>query len=178
MTKMTLKNTKILLINLLIITFLLSSCKSHKNNTIPTENTDVVHTITPGKTSKTQKKLLEEARSWIGTPYAYAKAEKGVGTDCSGMVMSVYETALDKKIPRNSLKQAEFCDRIERDKVEPGDLVFFATGKDPERISHVGIILEDKESFIHASTSKGVCISQLSSPYYTKHLIMFGRVPK
>lgn len=174
---MTVKNNRILLFNLLLIAFLLSSCKTHKNSTIPAENTDIVHTVTLGKVSKSQKKLLEEARSWIGTPYAYAKAEKGTGTDCSGMVMSVYETVLDKKIPRNSLKQAEFCNRIERDEVEPGDLVFFATGKDPQRISHVGIVLEDKESFIHASTSKGVCISQLSSPYYTNHLIMFGRVP-
>ena len=39
-----------------------------------------------------QKMIVEEAYSWLGTPYAYAHAEKGVATDCSGMVLSIYQT--------------------------------------------------------------------------------------
>ncbi len=113
---------------------------------------------------------------WLGTPYAYAKSDKGDGTDCSGMVLQVYLSICDIKLPRNSAKQAEFCKKIEPDDVKVGDLVFFATGKDPDKISHVGIMIDDV-SFIHASTSKGVVISRIDTPYYIRTFKMFGRVP-
>jgi len=120
--------------------------------------------------------IIEEACTWLGTPYKYAGVEKGKGTDCSGMVMKVYETITGEKIPRNSAKQAEYCTPLNASDVGAGDLVFFATGKDPERVSHVGIVI-DNENFIHASASKGVVISQITAPYYRKTFRMFGRVP-
>lgn len=121
--------------------------------------------------------IMEEAVTWMGTPYRYAACDKGKGTDCSGMVMKVYEDVTGLKLPRNSARQAEFCERLDAESVEPGDLVFFATGKDPGRISHVGIML-DADRFIHASTSKGVVVSSVSSPYYIRTFRMYGRVPR
>lgn len=126
--------------------------------------------------SNCRKNIVEESLTWLGTPYRYGGAEKGVGTDCSGLVLRVYEAESDIKLPRNSAKQGEFCKEIKRDKVQPGDLVFFAIGQDPTRISHVGIML-DADSFIHASSKKGVTINRVSSPYYTQHFIMYGKVP-
>ena len=78
------------------------------------------------------------------------------------------------KIPRNSAKQAEFCYKLDTNKVETGDLVFFATGKDPKKVSHVGIVVDDNR-FVHASSSKGVVVSQLTQPYYQQRLLMFGQ---
>lgn len=126
--------------------------------------------------SNTRQALLDEAYTWIGTPYKYAAQNKNVGTDCSGMVMEVYRNVSDLKLPRNSAKQAEFCEKIKHSDILPGDLVFFATGKDPNRVSHVGIII-DNDNFIHASSSKGVVVSKLSSNYYQRTFRMFGRVP-
>lgn len=70
------------------------------------------------------------------------------------MVLSVYEKVTGVKLPRNSAKQAEFCIPVKKKQLKIGDLVFFATGKNPDRISHVGIMVNDCE-FIHASASKG-----------------------
>lgn len=120
-------------------------------------------------------KIIEEAMTWLDTPYCYAAAEKGVGTDCSGMVLRVYEVVTGIKIPRNSAKQAEFCDSIGVNNLKIGDLAFFATGKDPRRISHVGIMI-DSRRFIHTSTSKGVLISEIDSPYYRRTFRMFGHI--
>ena len=122
------------------------------------------------------KILIEEAFEWIGTPYGYGKETKGVAADCSGFVMVVFDTAIGCKLPRISYKQAEFCRKIGERDVKPGDLVFFATGKDPKQISHVGIMV-DKTQFLHASSSKGVCLSNLESGYYKTHFIMYGRTP-
>ena len=130
-----------------------------------------------GKISRHREALIEEAYTWIGTPYKYAGQDKGIGTDCSGMVMRIYEMIAGEKIPRNSAKQAEFCKKLKSHEVKTGDLVFFATGKDPNKISHVGMII-DNDNFIHASPSKGVVVSQLSNTYFQRTFIMFGRVPK
>lgn len=129
------------------------------------------------KTSSLETRLVEEAYSWIGTPYRYGASEKGHGTDCSGMVLKVYENVTGIKIPRNSKKQAEFCRKIDHKEVRPGDLVFFATGKSATTISHVGIMV-DKNRFVHSSTKKGVIESEVTTPYYVRTFIMYGRVEK
>lgn len=125
--------------------------------------------------SELQDKIVKEALSWIGTPYAYAKSDKGKGTDCSGMVLRVYEDIAGIKIPRNSARQAEFCKSLCPDEVEIGDLVFFATGSDPDVISHVGIMI-DELNFVHSSTKKGVVISRIDTPYYIRTFRKFGRI--
>ena len=132
--------------------------------------------VLDGHVSKERKRVVEVSQEWIGTPYAYARAEKGVASDCSGMVMRVYEEAASRRLPRNSAKQADFCKKIKDKEVKPGDLVFFATGKDPKKVSHVGIML-DKDNFVHMSSSKGGCVSSIHTPYYTRTFLLFGRVP-
>lgn len=153
----------------------LSSCKSRQVQGDSRRSHPEV-TVHVGNASRQQKQIVDEACSWLGTPYQYAGAVKGEGTDCSGMVMKVYEDVAGCKIPRNSAKQAEFCEKIEADEVAVGDLVFFATGKDADRVSHVGIVIDDSR-FIHASASKGVVISDYNTPYYQRTFKMFGRVP-
>lgn len=128
------------------------------------------------KNSSDRSKIVEEAYTWLGTPYGYAHSEKGIATDCSGMVLKVYETVVGISLPRNSALQHQFCRHIKRKDIKIGDLVFFATGSDPDKISHVGIML-DEENFIHASSSKGVVVSSIDTPYYIRTFKGFGRVP-
>ena len=85
-----------------------------------------VEEIHVSKPTTTQARIIDEAYTWLGTPYKYAGVEKGEGVDCSGMVMKVYETAAGMKLPRNSAKQAEFCTEMDASDIDVGDLVFFA----------------------------------------------------
>lgn len=166
----------VILIGALLTT---SGCKSGqknvKNKKHHTEQTLKIDTDKIRGNAK-QKAIVEEAMSWVGVPYAYAKSDKKEGTDCSGMVLRVYLDVLDVKLPRNSAKQAEFCKKIGKGDVKPGDLVFFATGSDPDKISHVGIMIDDV-NFVHASTKKGVVVSRIDTPYYIRTFRQFGRVP-
>lgn len=123
-----------------------------------------------------ERRLVDEAMTWRGTPYRYGGSEKGRGCDCSGLVVSVYDKVAGIKLPRNSKQQSEFCKKINKNAVRPGDLVFFATGKDPKKVSHVGIMIDDNR-FIHASGSKGVIVSEMSTPYYSRTFLMYGKVP-
>lgn len=163
-----------LILTLLIMTVGFSSCRSSKH--VSKDQTYRIENIRHSHISQTQKDIVEEAITWMGTPYSYAGSEKGKGTDCSGMVMRIYEDVTGSKLPRNSAKQAEFCKKLKKRDVKAGDLVFFATGKDEKTVSHVGIMLDDV-NFIHASSKGGVVISSIETPYYIRTFIMFGRVP-
>lgn len=171
---------KILLLALISMV-LLSSCHTSKKATGDLRESETEyssgrrHDSRNKRHSKFGKEIVEEAYTWLGTPYAYAHAEKGVATDCSGMVLKVYDKITGVKLPRNSAKQAEFCESIRQKDVVIGDLVFFATGKNAEVISHVGIMVDEK-NFIHASASKGVVISDMTQPYYVRTFKGFGRV--
>ena len=121
-------------------------------------------------------KLEKEARLWLGTPYCYG-GESLSGTDCSGMVMKIFEKITSVKLPRNSQKQQEFCEPVSLRCVERGDLLFFSTSaKRAGRVNHVGLYI-GKGDFIHASTSRGVIISNIEQDYYRWHFHSAGRVP-
>lgn len=158
------------------------SCKSHKKikpevEVYVGEQID----IKPQKHDKQKKKIGEkiarECKSWVGTPYGFGRNEKGVATDCSGMVVIVYDEVAGIKLPRNSAEQCEYCTQIEENDIEAGDLVFFATGSEKGKVSHVGVMI-DKDQFVHASGSKGVIISEMTTPYYRRTFLCYGRVPQ
>lgn len=162
----------------------MSACKSHKK----TGKEDIPYTgeTISVKSQKKKKetsshsigqKIADESLTWIGTPYGYGRNEKGTATDCSGMVIVIFEQIAEIKLPRNSALQANFCDELKEKDIKPGDLVFFATGKDKNLVSHVGIMI-DKVKFVHASGSKGVIMSEMTTPYYKRTFIKYGRVPQ
>lgn len=119
--------------------------------------------------------IIAEARRWIGTPYVHGGKSRR-GTDCSGMVMVIYEEKAGVRLPRNSARQQEFCAPVRRSELAPGDLVFFSSSVRGKRISHVGIYIGD-DRFIHASSSRGVMVSNLNEKYYASHYHSAGRVP-
>lgn len=165
----------------LLVSGCLTSCKSHKKN--KTEEPVYVGETIPIREEKKKKKdkklgekIADEALTWIGTPYAYGHSEKGKSTDCSGLVVIVFNNVAGIKMPRNSAQQADFCKTLRDKDVEAGDLVFFATGSDKKKVSHVGVML-DGLKFVHASGSKGVIISEMTTPYYQRCFIKYGRPP-
>lgn len=123
------------------------------------------------------KKLYNEIKSWLGTPYSGGGHTKQVGTDCSGFVMelylSVYNISLER---RGGLQFYNNCEPIDKEALREGDLVFFNNGEGG-KISHVGIYLKENK-FAHASSSRGVVIDDLTAKYYVRHFFAAGRVKK
>lgn len=153
-----------------------ASCSTSRRGVRAGAESEAKTYISGQKMNRVQKEMVQEAVSWEGTPYKYGCAEKGKGTDCSGMVLSVYRDVAHVSLPRNSARQAEYCRPVKAKNVKPCDLVFFATGRDPEKVTHVGMMLDDV-CFIHASSKKGVCVSRLDNAWYAERLLGFGHVP-
>lgn len=115
--------------------------------------------------SSIRQSILDEASAWLGVEYRYRGTNKS-GVDCSGFVLRVYESA-GMRIPRTTKEQFTIGEKISRASLLPGDLVFFqnTAGKG---ISHVGIYFGNGK-FIHASTTRGVILSDLNEAYYLRH---------
>jgi len=120
--------------------------------------------------------LYKEAASWLHVPHMDGGTSRN-GTDCSFLVYSIYKTVYHKTLERNSARMLIInCERINRNKLQEGDLVFFNTSvKSKSEITHVGIYLKENK-FLHASTSKGVNVSDLDENYYRKAWVCGGRV--
>jgi cell wall-associated NlpC family hydrolase len=114
--------------------------------------------------NRLRRDLVETARSFIHYPYAWGGASAEEGFDCSGLTMAVYRlNGLD--LSRSLTTQYETGRPVAAADLQPGDLVFFATGGD-DRISHVGIFVGEGY-FVHApGTNKTVRTDALSNPYY------------
>lgn len=127
-------------------------------------------------TKSDNQKLYSEAASWIGTKYKYGGTSKS-GVDCSGFTYLMYKSVYGKTLSRQSEAILNNnCKRISKNQLKEGDLVFFRTdGKKSSNPNHVGIYLKNNK-FIHASSSKGVVVSDITTDYYVKNWIAGGRV--
>jgi cell wall-associated NlpC family hydrolase len=108
---------------------------------------------------------LLKAFSMIGTPYRFGSNNPEKGVDCSGFVKHVYKESADISLPRSARDMSKEGEKVAKEALEPGDLVFFNTRKRPN--SHVGIYAGNGE-FVHASStrSKQVTVSRLDQKYW------------
>ena len=133
-----------------------------------------------GKKSKRARleTLISTARSYTGTPYKWGGTTRA-GMDCSGLLVNSFK-AIKYDLPRTSAEQSKTGNRVAKDEIKPGDLLFFATGKKKRKINHVGLVTEVRSrkdiKFIHASTSMGVVESNLQAEYYAKRFRQARRV--
>ena len=118
--------------------------------------------------------LYDELVTWIGVPYKYGGNDKS-GVDCSGFAVAVYKKVYGISLERQSERIYNQCQKRSKKEARPGDLVFFKINSD--KVSHVGIIVQESR-FIHASSSKGVTLSNLTDAYYEKHYFSCGSVRK
>ena len=91
--------------------------------------------------------LVVAAMGAIGVPYRRGGNTYNSGFDCSGFVRAVYDQTLGLMLPRSAAQQAAATHQIERNDLQPGDLVFFNTLR--RTFSHVGIYVGDHK-FIHS----------------------------
>ena len=119
-------------------------------------------------------KLYRESADWIGVPYRGGGDSKR-GTDCSGLTYQVYRKVYRTQLPRNTEDLKKKSNKVSKRNLREGDLVFFTSRNSGKKVAHVGIYLKNGK-FIHASTSKGVIVSNLNEDYYTKHWISGGRI--
>lgn len=114
--------------------------------------------------------VVRESLRYLNTPYLWGGQHPVTGMDCSGFVQQVFrDTGLH--LPRVSRDQFRATLSLGPKEVIPGDLIFFAmSNPGTSQVDHVGIYI-GRGYFIAASTSQGVHIDSVSSPYYLARLV-------
>lgn len=127
--------------------------------------------ISQDSVAKAQK-IIANAKQYIGVPYVWGGTSPS-GFDCSGLVYYVFKQH-GITLNRTAATQYQHGVYVSKSNLQPGDLVFFQNTY-KAGISHVGIYIGNGQ-FIHASSSKGVTISELSNSYWASHYYGARRV--
>lgn len=116
--------------------------------------------------------LVATALDLRGVPYRNGGADAR-GFDCSGLVAYVFRQ-YGLSVPRQTSAQFTAGRKVDKDAIQPGDLVFFSTVA--PGASHVGIAVDDDE-FVHAPSSRGVVrVERLTLPYWQRRFVGARRV--
>lgn len=145
---------------LLISIFSLGGCKSKK---IPKDDPAF--------------KVISTAKSYQGIPYKYGGTTRS-GMDCSALVFHAYYS-IGINMPRTSNDQSQLGQKVAMKEIRQGDLLFFATSKKKNQVTHSGIVTEVQDGevrFIHSSTSLGVTEDYLSSKYWANAFLFAKRI--
>lgn len=110
-----------------------------------------------------RRKLIEEARTWLGTPFKHQGRVKGKACDCIGLIVKTTQVVLNhpyhkhevvyKKIPIVSelLKGCyKWMEPINLDEALPGDVVLLKYENEPTHFGFItdkGIIHSEAKSF-------------------------------
>lgn len=126
---------------------------------------------TPGQTA------VEAARAEIGQPYQWGGSSRSQGGfDCSGLTSHAWRQA-GVEMPRTSTAQYEWTERISRDQLQAGDLVFYSSGGPNGTVSHVALYTGNG-TIIHARNSSYPVMESDLATYWTANLVGYGRVPQ
>ena len=122
-----------------------------------------------------RKELVAFSKTFLGTPYVYAKQDPKKGFDCSGFINYVFKN-YNIAVPRSSSGFKNFGKKIDVNSIRIGDVLVFTGYKDTTIIGHLGIVCEANglnSKFIHASSGKvmQVTISDLNSNHYANRFL-------
>lgn len=116
-----------------------------------------------GWKAKTQEVIIN-ALSLTGIKYKYGGNSPETGFDCSGFVRYVFSQAANLTLPPTARAISQLGKTVNKDELQPGDLVFFNTLK--SAFSHVGIYIGDNK-FIHAPrTGASVRVENMQQSYW------------
>lgn len=148
-----------------LLLLLLAGCTSvPPSHTLQARPMAVNATTNIDNPHSTVQALRAQHSEWAGTPYRLGGMSKA-GVDCSGFVWNTFAHRFGLDLPRTTDGQKQVGQVVARDRLAPGDLVFFQTGYGK---LHSGIYLE-RGLFLHASSSRGVMLSKLSNPYWREN---------
>lgn len=149
----------------LLLSALLALPATVSAQTAPTDEVTEQSNLIGRYTSAAQN-LVNESMGYLGIGYRFGGTSPETGFDCSGLVQAVFRNALGLDLPRTAHEMASRGDKVAKQELKPGDLVFFNTMR--RAFSHVGIYLGDGR-FVHSPSSGGsVRVESMSTSYWAK----------
>ena len=156
----------------------------HKSLAVPTEtgyilnaqqehpDVAVWNALPEAKVMQLQQKLVERALAYRGVPYVWGGTTPR-GFDCSGFTQYVYRKC-GLALPRTCEHQFSVGMIVEKEDLQPGDILLFKNTGGASGLSHVGMYIGGGK-LIHAG-SRGITVVELSNSYFTRHYYCARRI--
>lgn len=106
--------------------------------------------------SATRTAIVAYAKQFLGNPYVYGGTSLTNGADCSGFTQSVF-AHFGITTERSSRDQAAKGKEISMSAIQPGDLLFYASGS---YINHVAIYIGDGKIIHSSNPTTGITITK------------------
>ena len=110
--------------------------------------------------------IVSIAKAQLGKPFVYGTAGPD-SFDSSGLTQYCYKV-LGISIPRSVQGQADDGEPVEKEDLQPGDLVFFC-GETKGKVQIVGIYIGDGKFIGAFNSSRPVVEVDMTSTYYLSH---------
>lgn len=135
-------------------------------------------------------RVVEVARTWLGTPYVHQASCRGAGCDCLGLVRGVWREVMGHEPAEMPAYTADWNEAGRSEALWHGARTHLREGA-PEApapgqvllfrmtsagvAKHLGILAEagDAPRFIHSYSGQGVCESPLSLPWRRRLVAVF-----
>lgn len=128
--------------------------------------------------AESREQVVMSAKSFLKTPWAHGARIKGVGIDCTGLIIAsfneagfdvpdVFDYSLFDEFAKLVRILNTFCDKVQRE-ILPGDILLF---RGNDMFNHVGIAV-DQSCFIHAYSVPSVMsvVEQRYDAYWKQRL--------
>lgn len=135
---------------------------------LPVSGNATVKQVTEDEIAEVQQDALESSNSYkrqqvvdyalqfVGGRYKYGGSDPRTGVDCSGFTRYVLQNSAGISMNRSSGGQASQGVAIGADQMQPGDLLFYGSGRG---VNHVAMYIGNGQ-IVHASTERtGITIS-------------------
>jgi cell wall-associated NlpC family hydrolase len=135
-----------------------------------------------------ERRIVEAAQAWLGTPYHHCGDVLGFGVDCGMLLVRVYcdlglvpmldprPYAPDWHLHRSEERYLGWVEQYARkvDKPRPGDIPLFQFGR---CISHGGIVesIEPEPIMIHAN-SRAACVERSEVRMFEDRFMGYWRI--
>ena len=137
-----------------------SSSGSQTSSSGPASGTTSTPVAGPGSSaavvSATRTAIVAYAKQFLGNPYVYGGTSLTNGADCSGFTQSVF-AHFGITTGRSSRDQAAKGKQISLSAIQPGDLLFYASGS---YINHVAIYIGDGKIIHSSNPTTGITITK------------------
>lgn len=147
-----------------------TSRSSKERETAKTEETQeaaVTNETSTQEASSEGQRIANFAKQYIGYDYVSGGTSPSTGFDCTGFAYYVYNSC-GYNLSRSCSVQAQSGTRVEKEDLQPGDLLLFNNGANGT-IGHVGIYAGDG-IVVHAKNhNSGVTTDNIYNGYYEKY---------
>ena len=137
-----------------------SASGSQTSSSGPASGTTTSAVVGPGSSaavvSATRTAIVAYAKQFLGNPYVYGGTSLTNGADCSGFTQSVF-AHFGITTGRSSRDQAANGKQISLSAIQPGDLLFYASGS---YINHVAIYIGDGKIIHSSNPTTGITITK------------------